>query len=325
MGVIGNFTVEFVSSKDKSLQKALFSDPPDNGPSNPVPLLVALHTWSGGYVQCTKYLPLAQRRGWACIAPDFRGPNNRPAACASALAIQDVLDAITFARSKTNIDPYRIYLVGASGGGHMALMMAAKAPEIWAGVSAWVPISDLTAWHHQTLNHPNHYDKMMELCCGGKPGTPATDKEYRTRSPLHILSRAKNVNLDIYTGIHDGHTGSVPVSQSLNAFNVLARAHRAPALQIPDEAIALIDRTEKIPASLAGQTAEAPELIRPPLFRRICKSVRLTIFEGGHDQDMNAALTWLSRQFKGRPADFSIQQSTKPSRRRQGKMSGVSH
>ena len=45
------------------------------------------------------------------------------------------------------MDDKRIYLVGISGGGQMALIMAGRAPNVWAGVSAWVPIADLAEWH----------------------------------------------------------------------------------------------------------------------------------------------------------------------------------
>ena len=29
------------------------------------------------------------------------------------------------------------------------MLMAGRHPDIWAGVSAWVPISDLKAWYHE--------------------------------------------------------------------------------------------------------------------------------------------------------------------------------
>ena len=57
---------------------------------------------------------------------------------------------VDFAKKKTRIDKKRILLVGTSGGGYMSLLMAGRAPNLWAGVSAWVPISDLAAWHSET-------------------------------------------------------------------------------------------------------------------------------------------------------------------------------
>jgi hypothetical protein len=185
----------------------------------------------------------------------------------------------------------------------MSLVMAARTPDLWAGVSAWVPISDLTAWHAESMARKNNYAKMIEQCCGGKPG-PATEAEYRHRSPLFHLASAKGVPLDINTGIHDGHTGSVPVSHSLLAFNVLA----APDKQVSLADIDFMVRERKIPAALARETQADPERQKATLFRRASGNARVTVFEGGHDSEPSAALEWLSRQRKGQPADWSLGQ-----------------
>ena len=185
----------------------------------------------------------------------------------------------------------------------MSLVMAARTPDLWAGVSAWVPISDLTAWHAESTARKNNYAKMIEQCCGGKPG-PATEAEYRHRSPLFHLAAAKGVPLDINTGIHDGHTGSVPVSHSLLAFNVLA----APDKQVPVADIDFMVREQKIPTALATETQIDPERQKATLFRRASGNARVTVFEGGHDSEPTAALEWLSRQRKGQPADWSLSQ-----------------
>ena len=298
--------VDVTSTKDGTPQKVVYYQP-DSAAKNlagaPVPLLVFLHSWSGSIEQAPALSGLAKQRGWVMIAPAFRGPNNRPEACASDLASQDIIDAVEYAKAHARIDTDRIYLVGGSGGGHMSLIMAARAPGLWAGVSAWVPISDLTAWHAESSARKNNYAKMIEQCCGGKPG-PATEAEYRHRSPLFHLSAAKGVPLDINTGIHDGHTGSVPVSHSLLAFNVLA----APDKQVSVADIDFMVREQKIPTALATETQIDPERQKATLFRRASGNARVTVFEGGHDSEPTAALEWLSRQRKGQPADWSLSQ-----------------
>lgn len=296
--------IDIPSSKDGTLQKVIYWRPDSaahdaEGPA--VPLLVFLHSWSGGFEQGPPWVAQAKKMGWVLVAPDFRGPNSRPEACASDLASQDILDAVAYARRDARIDPNRIYLIGGSGGGHMSLVMAARAPDLWAGVSAWVPISDLAAWHAESSQRKNNYAKMLERSCGGPPG-PATEAEYRHRSPLFHLAAAKGVPLDINTGIHDGHTGSVPVSHSLRAFNVLA----APDKQVSAEAINFMVRERKIPASLAAETQADPERQKAVLFRRASGNARVTVFEGGHDSESSAGVLWLSRQRKGQPADFSL-------------------
>lgn len=302
------YTVSITSSKDGVTQKAIFYCPPEaatgtGGP--PVPLLVWLHTWSGGYEQGVAGVAHGKERKWVVIAPDFRGPNVCPEACASDLAVQDVLDAVEYARQHAKVDGARIYVMGSSGGGHMALMMAARAPGLWAGVSAWVPISDLAAWHDESLTRQQRYAGMMEKCCGGPPG-PQTEAEYRRRSPLFHLAAAKGLPLDINAGIHDGHTGSVPVSQSLRAFNALADANGCKDRQISEKAIDFMVRERKAPPPLADEREEDPERQKPILFRRVAGAARLTIFEGGHDCEPSAALDWLSRQCRGTPADHRL-------------------
>jgi pimeloyl-ACP methyl ester carboxylesterase len=298
--------VDVTSTKDGSPQKVVYTQPDSAAkdlPGPAVPLLVFLHTWSGSIEQAPALSGLAKQRGWVMIAPAFRGPNNRPEACASDLASQDILDAVEYAKAHARIDTNRIYLVGGSGGGHMSLVMAARTPDLWAGVSAWVPISDLTAWHAESSARKNNYAKMIEQCCGGKPG-PATEAQYRHRSPLFHLTAAKGVPLDINTGIHDGHTGSVPVSHSLLAFNVLA----APDKQVSAADIDFMVREQKIPTALAAETQNDPERQKATLFRRASGNARVTVFEGGHDSEPSAALEWLSRQRKGQPADWSLGQ-----------------
>ena len=298
------FAIDIPSSKDGSLQKVIYWRPESaahdaTGPA--VPLIVFLHSWSGGFEQGPPWITQAKKMGWVLVAPDFRGPNSRPEACASDLASQDILDAVAYARRDARIDDSRIYLVGGSGGGHMALVMAERAPDLWAGVSAWVPITDLAAWHAESKTRKNNYAKMLEQSCGGAPG-PATEAEYRHRSSLFHLAAAKGVPIDINTGIHDGHTGSVPVSHSLRAFNVLAASEK----QISAEDIDFMVREQKIPAALAAETQIDPEREKATLFRRSSGNARVTVFEGGHESESSSAVLWLSRQRKGQPADFSL-------------------
>ena len=89
-----------------------------------VPLLVALHSWSFGYTKldpATWAWKEAKKRGWALLYPHFRGPNNTPEGCGSDLAVQDIVDAVAFAKQKICIDEDRVYLLagpylGVAGG-----------------------------------------------------------------------------------------------------------------------------------------------------------------------------------------------------------------
>lgn len=296
--------VKIVSTADRTAQPAKIFVPKTN-PTEPIPLLVVLHSWSADYTQKNPFLPClaaCQQRKWAMVHPDFRGPNVRPQACGSDLAVQDVLDAVDFMKQHAKIDPTRIYLVGTSGGGHMSLLMAGRAPDVWAGVSAWVPISDVAAWHAERTVRGGENDRYrihMQQVCGGAPGSSAAvDQQYRHRSPLTWLKKAVNIPIDINTGIHDGHTGSVPIGQSLKAFNLLAKTAGKPQQTLTTQHIQFMTVQRKIPKDLASETVQEDGRIRPVVFRRKSGRSRVTIFEGGHEGDMPTAIRWLAKQRK---------------------------
>lgn len=195
--------LEIVSTLDGSVEKALFLRPSG---TEKAPLVVGLHTWSyDRFNQVDPVLPLCRERGWALLLPEFRGPNlvSNPRArkaCGSTHARRDILDALDAVTGAYAIDNDAIFLLGGSGGGHMALLMAAHAPRRWKAVSAWVPITDLAVWHGKNPDYALH----VSACCGGDPGTGiAVDREYRERSPLSYVNELSSVNLSIHHGRHD--------------------------------------------------------------------------------------------------------------------------
>ena len=286
--------ITYTSTADGSRQPALFYN---SATTQAKPLLVALHTWSGTYLQkdSVPYANWCIQKDWVLIHPNFRGANKKPEACGSALVVQDILDAVNYARQHANIDTSRIYLVGVSGGGYASLLMAAKAPQLWAAVSAWVPISDLKEWYFQSVALKTRYADHIVAACGGTPdANKAVRAEYFNRSPIHFLQNARTVPLDINAGIHDGHTGSVPISQTLRAFNVLA----AEQDRLSEQEISSFVEKEKVPQSLSGDYFDAFYGDRKVLFRRQSGLARVTIFEGGHEIIFNAALHWLEKQQK---------------------------
>ena len=197
-------TAVFPSPADDSEQKTLFYAPPGD---EPVPLLVAFHTWSNDYRQDeSPYAEWCIARGWAFAHPDLRGPANRPEAAGSDLALADLRGVLELAKAKRAIDPERIYAIGVSGGGMMTLLAAARMPDVWAAASAWVPVTDLAAWHADSLARKNKYAREIERVCGGLPGaSPEIDAAYASRSVIARLSAARPpFPLDNNTGIHDG-------------------------------------------------------------------------------------------------------------------------
>ena len=184
------------------------------------------------------------------------------------------------------------------------MLLAGRLPEIWAGVCAWVGISDLAHWYEETKSQNLAYYKHLEQVCGGAPGSNAkVDHEYQYRSPVTWLAAAKNVPLCLNGGIHDGHRkSSVPCTHSIRAFNVLA----VPEKRISEEDMSAIFQTETIPEHLRKEALADPAYgTRSVLFRRTCGNVRITIFDGGHEGIANAGFQWLNHQRKGKPADWT--------------------
>lgn len=271
---------------------------PDTAKVQKTPLFVFLHSWSSDYTQDnSKWLKACAERGWIWLHPNFRGINQSPQACGSRLARQDILDAIEHACELWQVDRERIYLAGVSGGGHMSLLMAGHHPERFSAISAWVGPTDLAQWHrfHTQDGKPGKYAKMIEKSLLGAPGTsPEIDAEYRDRSPVYHLHQATTLPVSIWAGVEDGHTGSVPVSHSLWAFNAVCRGLQRP--EISDLEIQQLVRDRQLQQPTADDMAEDVELGRKIFLRRRAGPSVVTIFDGGHESLPPAAMAWLSRQ-----------------------------
>jgi pimeloyl-ACP methyl ester carboxylesterase len=281
--------VQITSTVDQSEQFVYVLSAQADGPR---PLLVVLHNWSANVAQFDgeDWEAAARAVDWHLVFPDFRGANNRPAACASRVARQDVLDAVDYVVEHYAVDETRIYLAGTSGGGHMSMVMAAHAPERWTAVSAWAGISDLSKWHAETKAAGHKYWQDIEHVVGGAPGgSDEIDAELRFRSPVHHLAKAKDLPVEIATGIHDGHEGSVPIHHSIDAFNVIAEALGEDV--VDQKTIDDLSRADydKPPAFFDESYGRGIHL------RKHAGKARITIFEGGHEGLPAAAVAWLSQ------------------------------
>lgn len=298
--------VRIRSTVDASEQPALWWTAPADA-AKPKPLLVGLHTWSGNFRQTASSLPYWQwcrQEGWHFIHPDFRGPNRTPQALGSDRAVQDIVDAVAWAKANANVDPQRVYLIGVSGGGHMALLMAGRHPELWAGVSAWCGIVDIARWHaeHTRDGKPDRYATDIEKALGGAPDTPARQADARRRSPLTWLGAAGTVPLDIAAGVEDGRAGSVPFSHSLAAYNAVVPA----SARLPEATVATFYATQRAPAGFPPAVPDPLYGTRQPVFRIHEGNTRVTIFAGKHEIVHEAALNWLNLQRREQPAVWTV-------------------
>lgn len=305
--------VLYRSDGDDSMQPTLLWLPKSD---QPVPLLVALHTWSSDYRQAggeAQYAKWCQQAGWAFIHPNFRGVNKTPQALGSDLVVADIRSAVEFAKSQTKIDVSRIYCVGVSGGGHASLLIAAREPDLWAGVSAWCGISDIGKWHDQCHGQTtDRYAKMIESAIGGSPKTSdQCSRDAWYRSPLKWLSEAERLPpLDINHGINDGRAGSVPFTHSMLAYNAAISSNPANPDSGPISESLVNDfyQTHQVPEALTQPDTELSDPLygnHQPRFRVQTDRVRLTIFDGGHEIVHEAALNWLAAQAKGQRVNWN--------------------
>ena len=200
------------STLDNSMQPSLFYKADSSAKR---PLLVGLHTWSyDRFNQVENMLPYAEKYDFNLLLPEFRGSNlstnpNCTCACGSEYAKQDIKDAIDYVVKNENVDADNIFMIGASGGGHMALLMCGFCPEYFKAVSAYVPICDLGKWIEQNKDYSEH----VIACCSD---------EFLKRSPVNYIDNIVKANVKIFHGKFDC---VVPVSQSMEFYGSVMEKH----------------------------------------------------------------------------------------------------
>ena len=203
------------STIDSSMEPSLFFRAAGNEKR---PLIVGLHTWSHNRTNQIQYLlKFAEEQNFNMLLPEFRGTNltsnpRKEQACGSLLAKQDVKDAIDYIKSHENIDENNIFLIGLSGGGHMAMLMAGFCPEYFRAIAAFAPISDLERWKSEAPSYAPHVD----YCCNFDP------EEMLKRSPINYYDVIAKANMKIFHGRIDE---IVPFAQSLDFFNEMLKRH----------------------------------------------------------------------------------------------------
>ncbi len=242
---------------------------------------------------------MIMEKGWNYIHPDFRGSNNRPEACGSEMVIPDIEDAIQYAIERGNVDPDNIHVIGTSGGGYATLLMYMKTSLDIGSFSAWVPISDLVDWYWACDSRGLKYAGDILLSTGSL-GSMLNTEEAKRRSPYFMetpVSMRKNSLLNIYCGIHDGYTGSVPITQSINFYNKVVsdmKGDKDAVVSGEDASYMLSQRTFK-PDEKAPLIGVEGRRIH---YRKQYRSITLTIFEGGHELLPDAAMEELITRTK---------------------------
>jgi len=281
--------VKIKSSIDSSLQNARFYR---TGKSTLQPLIISLHTWSGDYNQEDPLTKEVLLRDWNYIHPDFRGPNNNAKACGSTSVIADLEDAIHFAVLNGMVDTTNVHIIGVSGGGYVALMAYMKLSYPVKSFNAWAAISNLSYWYWESKGRDSKYATDVEQVA--MRNNQMNWQELDNRSPIRFpfpAEKRKNANLNIYAGVHDGYTGSVPISHSVLFYNKIA-GELYPGQkekQVADSTLMSIlvkqlNPYADTPFSLGGRKIHL--LKQSP-------GLSLTLFEGGHEMIVPQTLSLL--------------------------------
>lgn len=272
--------VQMPSSLDNGLQGAILYKAKSDTPR---PLIVSLHTWSGDYKQADPLARLMVEYDYNYIHPDFRGPNYTPHACGSEFVIADLEDAIAYAIKNMKADPNEVHIVGTSGGGYATLLAYMNVKYPVKSFSAWVPLSNLESWYWESVGRKQHYkDHILKA-------TSSISElnliEARKRSPYfqeYPADLRKDAKLYIYAGIHDGYTGSVPITQSLDMYNKIAREAFS---AYGDELVSDKDKLELVVKRCFPSKDFCLNIgDRKVHYFKKKENVSLSIFEGGHEQ-----------------------------------------
>ena len=108
------------------------------------------------------------------------------------------------------------------------------------------------------------------------------------------VKKRRNRNLQIYAGIHDGYTGSVPISQSVVFYNKLLLDAKEQDLKkfISEQDKSILIKTQ----SFINKKKYKPLGDRAIVYQKTSKMISLTIFEGTHEMLNKVVLNLISKK-----------------------------
>jgi dipeptidyl aminopeptidase/acylaminoacyl peptidase len=196
------------------------SSPPGAGR---LPMIVLVHGGPTGQATAAWHPEIAYwvSRGWAVLRPNPRGSTGYGRAYAQALAgrwgerdVADVVAGIRTAGREGWCDPARVAIRGASSGGMVALLVAARAPDL---VRAVVSESGVTDLHDLAATTHRFESRYTDWLVGELPGSA---QRYTDRSPVTCAATIRAPVLVL----HGTDDEVVPAAQAAALVSALERA-----------------------------------------------------------------------------------------------------
>ncbi|MEK6796335.1 MAG: prolyl oligopeptidase family serine peptidase [Spirochaetota bacterium] len=186
----------FTNTIDNTEQKAAVYLPRGIESEKP-PLLMHLHYLGGDRFTAKRlmFYQAADKLKWMILSPELHGKNTTggQTSYSSLEAQHDAIDALNTVLGKyTNIDRRRLYLAGRSMGGMLSMLLAAKYPDIFAGVCSGQGIYDLADFYRNSslmLNEKTKAALVKEM--GGTP--EAVPFDYARRSSLTFARNTRTI------------------------------------------------------------------------------------------------------------------------------------
>jgi dipeptidyl aminopeptidase/acylaminoacyl peptidase len=95
------------------------------------------------------------------------------------------------------LDPARTAVTGGSWGGYLALLAAGTQPDLWAAVTAIVPVADYVAAYEDEMESLKAFDRSL---FGGSPAE--VPEKYERASPLTYAASVR-APLLVMAGLND--------------------------------------------------------------------------------------------------------------------------
>lgn len=308
-------TIDVISTLDGVSQPCDYAPASTSGR----PLVVSCHSAHGRYNSYefyTQTMDFCAARNWNFLSPDFRGAGNsatyQTQHYGSPQAVQDVLDAMTDVNGRLAYT--NAYIVGGSGGGFMASLVAGQNHALFKAMASIVGIADLFRWYRHCFDHDTNtgggasnlsiYSDSVSASLGGAPNAAdaAVRNRYKNQSPISYAKNLATLPCHIQHGYIDQ---TVPVDFA-NMFWQELLYHKGYSGQMLSglEVAAAVWRQEapllSLPAIVADQfEAKTGAQLYNVIMKRIAADSELYIMECGHTGDLVRAFDFFDRVQSG--------------------------